>query len=69
MTALSTPANLALLNTMNVIYGDALVALFGNQTDRVPDFFISPKEGTVYTTSTTKVSDHGGAQPWIFLIF
>ena len=62
VAALTTPAALAALNTQQVIYGADLVALFGNQTDRIPDFFISPLEGTVYTGSTTKVSDHGGAR-------
>ena len=45
-----------------VIYGDELAAMYGgdNAAARVPDIIIVPTPGTVYTTSGTKIADHGG---------
>ena len=45
-----------------LLYGPALVAQFGNPaTDpRTPDIIIQPIPGTIYSTSSAKVMEHGG---------
>ena len=45
---------------VQVLTGTGLQALLGSQTDRIPDLVVLPTQGTLYTTSLTKVSDHGG---------
>ncbi|CAL8462758.1 g2291 [Coccomyxa elongata] len=62
VAALTTPAALAKFNTAQVLSGDQLTPILGSNPDRVPDLFVVPKEGTLYSTSKTKVSDHGGEQ-------
>lgn len=63
VNVIMSPANMAAYNTKTVIYGSALTALLGSNADRVPDLFVVPVPGTVYTGSLAKVSDHGGAFP------
>lgn len=46
-----------------VLSGDALTSILGSNPDRVPDLFVVPQEGTLYSLSKTKVSDHGGCVP------
>jgi len=45
-----------------VLWGDDLAALYADpRTDsRAPDIILFPVAGTVYTTSKTKIADHGG---------
>src|SRR3974377_1393368 len=45
-----------------LLYGSALVAQFGNPaTDpRTPDIIIQPIPGTIYSSSSAKVMEHGG---------
>jgi hypothetical protein len=45
-----------------LLYGPALAAQFGNPaTDpRTPDIIIQPIPGTIYSSSTAKVMEHGG---------
>lgn len=45
---------------LQVLTGSALQGVLGSQADRIPDLFVEPVPGVVYTTSVTKVSDHGG---------
>lgn len=51
----------------NITAGAALAALFGDPTlkgtlaaARAPDAIIQPNAGVIYTTSTKKISEHGG---------
>lgn len=53
-----SPLTLSLV--VQVLTGTGLQALLGSQTDRIPDLVVLPTQGTLYTTSLTKVSDHGG---------
>ncbi|MCJ1415379.1 hypothetical protein MMC32_001711 [Xylographa parallela] len=51
------------LKIKNIIYGQTLIDRgFGNPlTDpAVPDIFVEPVEGIIYTTSKTKIAEHGG---------
>ncbi len=41
-----------------VLWGDALKAVLGDNS-RTPDIVLLPIPGTVYTTSVTKIADHG----------
>ena len=45
-----------------LLYGPALIKQFGNPaTDpRTPDIIIQPIPGTIYSTSSAKVMEHGG---------
>jgi arylsulfatase A-like enzyme len=45
-----------------VLWGDDLAALYADprSDSRVPDIILFPVAGTVYTTSKTKIADHGG---------
>jgi hypothetical protein len=45
-----------------VLYGSALEAQFGNPASdpRTPDIIIEPIPGTIYSSSTAKVMEHGG---------
>lgn len=43
-----------------MLTGAALQAVLGTQADRIPDLFVVPTPGTLYTGSLAKVSDHGG---------
>lgn len=55
--------NKTVLAISDIIYGDRLVAEgYGNpKTDpAVPDIIIVPKLGVIYTTSTSKIAEHGG---------
>jgi arylsulfatase A-like enzyme len=62
VAALEQPANLAAAHTAQVLWGNDLRAFFPDPlTDsRTPDIILMPKSGTVYTTSLTKIADHGG---------
>jgi arylsulfatase A-like enzyme len=57
ITTGGNPASIA-----TIISGEPLTALFPDPlTDsRTPDIVLQPKPGTVYTTSLTKIADHGG---------
>jgi type I phosphodiesterase/nucleotide pyrophosphatase len=59
---LSLPANRDAARIDQILWGPQLAALYADPaTDaRVPDIIILPTPGTVYTTSTTKIADHGG---------
>jgi hypothetical protein len=48
-----------------VISGSALVQQFGNprRNTRTPDIIVQPIEGTIYSSSTAKVAEHGGFAP------
>ncbi|KAI9768288.1 MAG: hypothetical protein M1839_004152 [Geoglossum umbratile] len=50
------------LKIKNVISDGALVSRFGNPiTDpAVPDIIVAPVPGIIYTTSTSKIAEHGG---------
>ena len=51
------------LQIQDLIYGERLIALgFGNPfTDpAVPDIIVRPELGVIYTTSKTKIAEHGG---------
>jgi arylsulfatase A-like enzyme len=55
--------NKSLLAISDIIYGDRLIREgFGNpKTDSaVPDIIIVPELGVIYTTSTSKIAEHGG---------
>ncbi|KAG8409094.1 hypothetical protein J3459_017797 [Metarhizium acridum] len=55
--------NKTLLAISDIIYGNRLIAEgYGNpKTDpAVPDIIIVPELGVVYTTSTSKIAEHGG---------
>jgi len=60
--ALDQPANRAAARVAQILWGDELAALFSDPlTDsRTPDIILVPEPGTVYTTSATKIADHGG---------
>jgi len=62
VAALNQPANLVAARVAQVLSGDELAALFSDPlTDsRTPDIILVPEPGTVYTTSATKIADHGG---------
>jgi arylsulfatase A-like enzyme len=59
---LNLPANRAAARIDHILWGAELAALYADPlTDaRVPDIIILPAPGTVYTTSLTKIADHGG---------
>jgi len=48
-----------------VFSGKNLAKTFGNPAtdDRTPDIIVQPIPGTIYTTSTAKVAEHGGFAP------
>jgi hypothetical protein len=48
-----------------VFSGQKLASTFGNPAtnDRTPDIIVQPIPGTIYTTSTAKVAEHGGFAP------
>jgi hypothetical protein len=56
-------ANLA--NIDYVLSGPALAERFNSPLldPRTPDLIVQPKPGTIYTTSTAKVAEHGGFAP------
>jgi predicted AlkP superfamily pyrophosphatase or phosphodiesterase len=62
VAALNQPANRAAARIAQVLSGTDLTALFPDPlTDaRAPDIILVPEVGTVYTTSLTKIADHGG---------
>jgi hypothetical protein len=62
VAALDQPANRMAARVAQVLSGAALAALFQDPlTDsRTPDIILVPEPGTVYTTSATKIADHGG---------
>jgi len=59
---LNLPANRAAGRIEGILWGQALTALYADPlTDsRTPDIILLPTPGTVYTTSATKIADHGG---------
>ena len=60
---LNQPASRAAARIDGIVWGAELSAMFGADplTDaRVPDIILIPTPGTVYTTSATKIADHGG---------
>jgi type I phosphodiesterase/nucleotide pyrophosphatase len=59
---LNLPANRAAARIDQILWGPELAAKYADpQTDaRVPDIIILPTPGTVYTTSGSKIADHGG---------
>ncbi len=62
VAALDQPANRAAARVSQILSGGAVAALFADPlTDsRTPDIILVPEPGTVYTTSATKIADHGG---------
>ena len=62
VAAFEQPANLAAARVARVLSGPELAAGFADPlTDsRAPDIILEPQPGTVYTTSATKIADHGG---------
>jgi hypothetical protein len=62
VAALDQPANRAAARIAQILSGPDLTALFADPlTDwRAPDIILVPEPGTVYTTSATKIADHGG---------
>jgi hypothetical protein len=62
VAALNLPANRAAARIDEILSGEDLAELFVDpSTDsRVPDIILLPLAGTVYTTSGTKIADHGG---------
>jgi hypothetical protein len=55
--------NSAALKIKDIIWGPRLIDLgFGNPlTDpAVPDIFVEPLDGIIYTTSSSKIAEHGG---------
>ena len=60
--ALDLPANRGLARIASILSGADLAALFADPlTDsRPPDIMLATEPGTVYTTSSTKIADHGG---------
>ena len=62
VAAFNLPANRTAARIAQVLSGDDLAALFRDPlTDsRTPDIIVVPEPGTVYTTSATKIADHGG---------
>ena len=61
VAALNTPANRAAARIDRILSGPELAALYPDPlTDaRTPDIILLPVPGTVYTTSATKIADHG----------
>lgn len=56
-------AKASALHIQEIISGQALIDQgFGNplQSSRVPHFIVRPTLGTIYTTSTKKIAEHGG---------
>jgi hypothetical protein len=62
VAALDQPANRAAAHIDGILAGSDLAALYPDPlTDsRTPDIILLPTPGTVYTTSSTKIADHGG---------
>ena len=60
--ALDQPDNRVAARVAKVLSSDALAALFPDPLadSRTPDIVLVPEPGTVYTTSATKIADHGG---------
>ena len=60
--ALDQPANRGLARIASILSGADLAALFADPlTDsRTPDIMLASEPGTVYTTSSSKIADHGG---------
>jgi len=63
VAALDQPANRAAARIDHILWGDELKTFFPDPlTDsRTPDIILIPESGTVYTTSLTKIADHGGS--------
>src|SRR5205807_12350 len=59
---LNLPANRAAARIDQILWGPQLAAVYPDPlTDaRTPDIILTPVPGTVYTTSATKIADHGG---------
>jgi type I phosphodiesterase/nucleotide pyrophosphatase len=59
---LSLPENRAAAGIDQILWGPQLAAVYPDPlTDsRTPDIILTPVPGTVYTTSATKIADHGG---------
>ena len=62
VAALDQPANRMAARVAQILSSDDLAELFPDPlTDsRTPDIIVVPEPGTVYTTSSTKIADHGG---------
>jgi hypothetical protein len=62
VTALDQPLARAAARIDRILSGDELAALFGDSVadSRRPDIILVPQPGTVYTTSGSKIADHGG---------
>ena len=62
VAALNQPVNRLAARIAQILSGDDLAARFADPlTDpRTPDIILVPEPGTVYTTSVTKIADHGG---------
>jgi hypothetical protein len=62
VAALGLPANRKAARIAQILSGADLAALYPDPlTDsRTPDIILVPEPGTVYTTSSTKIADHGG---------
>jgi hypothetical protein len=62
VAALGESANSTAARIADILSGDKLKAFFPDPlTDsRTPDIILVPEPGTVYTTSLTKIADHGG---------
>jgi len=59
---LDLPANRAAARIDSILWGPQLAAMYADPlTDaRAPDIILLPTPGTVYTTSGSKIADHGG---------
>jgi hypothetical protein len=62
VAGLEQPANRVAARVAQVLSGGDIAARFADPlTDsRTPDIILVPEPGTVYTTSATKIADHGG---------
>jgi len=62
VAALGKPANRAAARVAHILSGADLAAMFADPLadPRTPDIILVPEPGTVYTTSGTKIADHGG---------
>jgi len=61
-TALGVPANQTAAGIQEIFSDEAVKLLFGDPLvdARTPDIILSSNLGVVYTTSATKIADHGG---------
>ena len=62
VAALDQPASRSAARIAQILWRPDVAALFADPlTDpRTPDIILVPEPGTVYTTSATKIADHGG---------